>query len=184
MSSAQSQLRTLGGDLDGAPMSWSSQTVEVETPRLRLVPITRIMAQGLLNQEPLGFAWTPGFTPLDAPALALIDSLTKFAGMHLLVDRVAEEVIGYSRFEADGRQPESVWLYYGIAEQRRRLGYATEGVGAQVLWLLGQPHVRLVKAEVRRGHIESQGVLQKLGFTQGPLGFQEVWEHSRPDPNL
>jgi len=174
-------MRTLGGYLDGATVSVSSQTVELDTPRLRLIPITRTMAQRLLNQEQLGFVWTSGFTPLDPPALAFIDSVSKFAGMHLLVDKDADEVLGYSRFEADGREPEVVWLYYGIAEQRRRHGYATEGAGAQVRWLLDQPRVRLVKAEVKRGHIESQCVLRKLGFTLGPPGFQEVWELTRPN---
>jgi RimJ/RimL family protein N-acetyltransferase len=154
--------------------------VELETRRLRLVPITRVMAQGLLNRDDLGFAWTPGYTPLDPPALALIDSLNKFAGMHLFVDRDAHQVLGHSRFEADGRQPEAIWVSYGVAEQRRRCGYATEAVGAQVRWLLDQPRIRVIKAEIKRGHVASQGVLRKLGFREGPPGFQEVWELSRP----
>src|ERR1700694_4474811 len=80
-------MRTLGGYLDGATVSVSSQTVELDTPRLRLIPITRTMAQRLLNQEQLGFVWTAGFTPLAPPALAFMDSVVSSPGCIFLLTR-------------------------------------------------------------------------------------------------
>lgn len=110
-------------------------TVELNTERLRLVPATRAMADGILRQQDLGLVWPPDYTHMHVPAQTLIDSLIKFAGMHLLLKKDTGEVLGHSRFEADGQQPEVVWLSYAVADLRHRRGYATEGVGAQVKWL-------------------------------------------------
>lgn len=107
-------------------------SVELTTQRLRLVPVTRVMANALLSQQELGLLWASDYRPLNVPAMPFIDSLTKFAGMHRFVDQGAAEVIGYSRFEADRSRPEVVWLYYGVAESRQGHGFATEGAGAQV----------------------------------------------------
>jgi len=141
--------------------------VELTTQRLRLVLVTRAMADGILRQQTLGLMWPSDYTHLHVPAQTFIDSLTKFAGMHLLVDKDAGEVLGHSRFEADGGQPEVVWLSYAVADSRQCRGYATEGVGAQVKWLHDQPQVRIIKGEVidpanNRGSVR---VLEKLGFT-------------------
>jgi RimJ/RimL family protein N-acetyltransferase len=86
------------------------------------------------------------------------------------------EVLGYSRFEADRRQPEVVWLYYGVAESRQGRGFATEGAGAQVRWLLDQPDVPILKADVARSNLASKAVLAKLGFNPTTPGIQEVWQ--------
>ena len=155
-------------------------TVELTTLRLRLIPVTRAIADAVLRQQDLGFTWAPGFTPLHIPAQPLIDSLFKFAGMHLLVDTDGAELLGYSRFEADRRQPEVVWLYYGVAESRERRGYATEGVGAQVQWLLDQPAVQVLKADVARSNLASIAVLKKVGFAPTTPGIQEVWHLRKP----
>ena len=137
------------------------------------------MANAVLSQQDLGFTWAPGFTPLHVPAQPFIDSLRKFAGMHLLVDAVAGELLGYTRFEADRRQPEVVWLYYGVAESRQGRGFATEGVRAQVEWLLSQADVQTLKADVARSNLPSKAVLTKLGFTPTSPGIQEVWQLGR-----
>jgi len=154
-------------------------TVELTSLRLRLVPVTRATADAVLSQQDLGFTWAPDFTPLHVPAQPFIDSLLKFAGMHLLVDAVAGELLGYTRFEADRRQPEVVWLYYGVAESRQGRGFATEGVRAQVEWLLSQADVQTLKADVARSNLPSKAVLTKLGFTPTSPGIQEVWQLGR-----
>jgi RimJ/RimL family protein N-acetyltransferase len=137
------------------------------------------MADAVLSQRNLGFKWAPDYTPLHLPAQPFIDSLIKFAGMHLFVDKDALELLGYSRFEADRRQPDVVWLYYSVAQSRERRGYATEGVGAQVRWLLERAEIEILKADVARSNLASKAVLKKLGFTPTAPGIQEVWQLSR-----
>src|SRR5712691_5200342 len=111
----------------------------LETSRLQLVPVSREMAVALLGANPLiGLPWAPGIAPVHIPAQAFLDSLKKSAGLHLFLSKELGEVLGYSRFEADGSAPKTVWLYYGIARERQGLGLGTEGVKAQVDWLLNQ----------------------------------------------
>jgi hypothetical protein len=148
-------------------VSRSLVTDELTTQRLTLVPVTRSMADAILRQQTLGLIWPSDYTTLNVPAQPLIDSLIKCAGMHLLVEKDAGEVIGHTRFEADGQQPEVIWLSYAVADSHRCRGYATEGVGAQVKWLREQPQVQVIKGEVidptnNRGSVR---VLEKLGFT-------------------
>ena len=113
--------------------------------------------------------------PGSIPAQAFIDSLPKFAGLHVFLSNELGEAVGYSRFEAGRSTPETVWLYYGVAQQRQGRGFGTEGVGAQVDWLLSQGQVHAVKADVHRSNDASKAVLLKLGFRRGSNAIQEVW---------
>lgn len=68
---------------------------------------------------------------------------------------------------ADG----SVEIGYGISEEFRGLGYATEAVSAVTKWALSQPGVSRVEAEAEADNIASIRVLKKCGFTPtGTLG--------------
>ena len=65
---------------------------------------------------------------------------------------------------------------YGIAEDYRGHGYATEAVSALADWALNQPGVSCVTAETEESNIASQRVLIKSGFIptgesgeEGPL---------------
>ena len=58
----------------------------------------------------------------------------------------------------------SVEIGYGIAENHRGHGYATEAVTAAVSWALAQKAVKSVTAEVDRDNIASVRVLEKSGF--------------------
>ena len=65
---------------------------------------------------------------------------------------------------------------YGIAEDYRSCGYATEAVSALVDWALRQPCVMCVMAETEDSNIASQKVLNEAGFMptgktgeEGPL---------------
>lgn len=68
---------------------------------------------------------------------------------------------------ADG----SVEIGYGIAEENRGRGYATEAVGAAAAWALEQPGVCRVEAETEPNNTASQRVLEKCGFApSGTVG--------------
>ena len=53
---------------------------------------------------------------------------------------------------------------YGIDEEFRGKGYATEAVAAAVSWALDQPGVTRVEAETEPDNKASQRVLEKCGF--------------------
>ena len=58
----------------------------------------------------------------------------------------------------------SVEIGYGISEEYRGKGFASEAVDAAVRWALGQPGVERVEAETEPDNRASQRVLQKCGF--------------------
>ena len=64
---------------------------------------------------------------------------------------------------------------YGIDEQYRCRGYATEAAQAMTAWALAQPGVRRVLAQTEPGNAISRRVLQKCGFVpcgqgdEGPM---------------
>ena len=65
----------------------------------------------------------------------------------------------------------SVEIGYGIAEESRGHGYATEAVDAVTAWALKQPGVCRVDAETDPVNRASQRVLEKCGFvTSGVMG--------------
>lgn len=53
---------------------------------------------------------------------------------------------------------------YGILEEYQGQGYATEAVGAAVIWALKQTDVTCVEAETAPDNRASQRVLEKCGF--------------------
>ncbi len=68
---------------------------------------------------------------------------------------------------ADG----SVEIGYGVSEEYRSRGIATEAVDAAVQWALRQPGVTRVEAETEPGNRASQRVLEKCGFVPtGTIG--------------
>lgn len=65
----------------------------------------------------------------------------------------------------------SVEIGYGIREEQRGFGCATEAVAAAVAWALCQPGVTRVEAETEPDNKVSQRVLQKCGFVPtGTIG--------------
>ncbi len=68
--------------------------------------------------------------------------------------------LSFKGLNADG----SVEIGYGISEECRGHGYATEAVTAAVAWALSQPGVRRVEAETEPDNNKSQRVLEKCGF--------------------
>ncbi|MDO4614653.1 MAG: GNAT family N-acetyltransferase [Lachnospiraceae bacterium] len=70
---------------------------------------------------------------------------------------------------------------YGILEEYQGQGYATEAVGATVIWALKQPDVACVEAETAPDNRASQRVLEKCGFLpsgtvgeEGPRFYKSI----------
>lgn len=62
----------------------------------------------------------------------------------------------------------SAEIGYGISEEYRNKGYATEAVDAAVRWALSRPDATRVEAETEPDNLASQRVLEKCGFV--PMG--------------
>ncbi len=58
---------------------------------------------------------------------------------------------------------------YGIAEEYRGFGYATEALETLLEWAFEQPGLTCVAAETEPGNLASRRVLEKCGFT--PTGL-------------
>lgn len=58
----------------------------------------------------------------------------------------------------------SVEIGYGIYDEYRKKGFATEAVEAVVKWAMEQPEINQIEAEADPDNIASQNVLAKCGF--------------------
>lgn len=74
---------------------------------------------------------------------------------------------GELSFKGPGRDG-TVEIGYGVLEEYRGRGFATEAVNGAVDWALGRPGVKCVEAETEPGNGASRRVLAKCGFL--PLG--------------
>lgn len=65
----------------------------------------------------------------------------------------------------------AVEIGYGILEEYRGRGYATEAVRAAVAWAFGDASVAAVEAEAETGNAASRRVLSRCGFVpDGTVG--------------
>ena len=71
---------------------------------------------------------------------------------------------------------------YGISEEYRNNGYATEAVKAALEWAFAHPEVAAVEAETDSGNTASKRVLEKCGFApNGVVGEEGArWSVSKP----
>jgi RimJ/RimL family protein N-acetyltransferase len=64
------------------------------------------------------------------------------------------------------RNPTAVEIGYGILEQHRRRGYATEAVGALVEWALEQSNVDRVILSIAPTNEPSLAIARRFGFVE------------------
>ena len=151
----------------------------IETPRLRLLPLTREMLEKRLAAETfsldthgqtLHFAadW-PG-DPLDAFGLLLaqLDALGRdvLAGSYAAAERESGAVVGMLGTKGGISAGGEIEIGYGFGPAYRGQGYATEAVHALTVHLLAQPRIRTVTAQTALGNRASERVLQKVGFAR------------------
>ena len=80
-----------------------------------------------------------------------------------------------------------VELGYGISEEYRNLGYATEAVETILAWAFDQPGVNSVAAETAADNAASRRVLEKCGFVpagegrEGPRYIRDPDGYRDPD---
>lgn len=168
------------------------------TPRLRLVPVTLEMVEGVmehcraraeaaLDVELRATGWHgnacarfPDAWPNEALLTAAfpfsLDAIrlapeTRLWGDTLVLSRdEPPRVLGSVVFK--GRPTDGIAeVGYGIEESSRSQGYAAEATAACVEWALEQPGITAVQATTFPWHAASLGVIRKIGMT--PCGVRE-----------
>ena len=79
-------------------------------------------------------------------------------------------VVGDCGMHGPGDDPGVVEIGYGLAAPERGRGYGSEAVRLLSDWLLDQPGVRAVVAEVDPDNVPSRRVLEKNGFLREAAG--------------
>jgi len=151
----------------------------LETPRLRLIPITLEAMEAVLDRDkPRAEALIGARFPPAWPNDVLLDvgfpysreairaePATRLWGDSLVLLRDEARVVGSVVFH--GRPSDGVAeIGYSIEQQSRGCGLATEATRACVEWALAQAGVSAVQATTFPWHIASLGVIRNLGMQQ------------------
>lgn len=161
-----------------------ADTPRIRTERLQLLPVSEAMAWAAINDdraelETLVGCAVPDSWPSDvAPILPMYANLLRDDpqelgwGPWLAVDPVLRSVVGDLGFKGRVTDGGVVELGYGVLEQHRGRGYATEATHALVHWALDQPGVMSVIAECEPDNVGSIRVLEKLGMERTGVSGQ------------
>ena len=137
--------------------------VEIETDRLRIVPMTPPEITELINK------YKTSVPELSNAYSEMLANCTAHPEQYLwyttwrISTRENHTEIGYAGFK--GLRPDgSTEIGYGIDSGYEGLGYATEAAAALCHWALAQDGVRRIEAETTADNKASLHVLQKIGF--------------------
>jgi RimJ/RimL family protein N-acetyltransferase len=141
----------------------------LETPRLRLEPVTGEIARAILAGDLSGLTVADGWPHDDtADGLALALEHGHPPGWLITADGM---VIGECGTHGPVSEAGSVEIGYGLAASCRGQGYGSEAVAAITAWLLDRPEVRQICARTVISNAPSRRVLEKAGFRL--VGFDE-----------
>lgn len=137
---------------------------------LRLVAATDAHFAALAaNRAPDGFDLAEG----GIDDRAIIEMLGVLADrVRLQIDPAAwlivnnGEVVGLCSITKPFVSPGVIEIGYGIAQERRGLGYATRAVGELLKLAVADGRIRIVAAETAVDNVPSQRTLEKNGFTR------------------
>ena len=152
----------------------SGEHLPLVTTRLRLVPQTAAAVRALVEGRDPGLPLAEGY-----PHAATLDGLRLGAhhdpaqhtgddvepGGWFIVLTESGAVIGDCGAKGSADERGRVEIGYGLAAPFRGRGYGGEAVAALVGWLLEDPRVRTVTAEVEVGNLASRRLLERLGFS-------------------
>lgn len=149
----------------------------VETERLKVYPASREQMEQAIAAE-ADAELKQAYTEMLEGCLRHPDRWEWYA-MWMIELRNGTQIgdLCFKGLEADGMAE----IGYGLLEEYRGRGYATEAVGAAVEWAMRQPGVTRVEAETEPDNRASQRVLEKCGFLpsgsfgkEGPRFFRSV----------
>jgi [ribosomal protein S5]-alanine N-acetyltransferase len=159
--------------------------VDLNTPRLRLRPMTPPAMRDLLDGFPApGQRWADGY-PMDGTLVAVAmqaDLVRRGVERHGFVHyqvllRDDDLVIGDVGFHAPPDELGEVSIGFGIVPAARHHGFAVEALRAVLEWALAQPEVRSVHADTDLVNLASQRVLLGAGMRlAADEGDRKVYE--------
>jgi ribosomal protein S18 acetylase RimI-like enzyme len=144
---------------------------------ITLLPLTTEVAVRLVAGQPLELDCAPGW-PHDetVPGIRLALEAGCDPGWLVLRDGV---VVGECAVKGGRPYAGEAEISYGLAGPQRGRGVGTSVVAALTSWLLRQPGVDAVTAEVRWDNSASIRVLEKAGFRREPGDLQTYLRFSR-----
>jgi [ribosomal protein S5]-alanine N-acetyltransferase len=86
--------------------------------------------------------------------------------IRVIVERSSNTVVGSINLKGPPDNDGDVEIGWGLNEQARGKGYATEAAAAVIEWAFQQPGVRSVSATVPDGNNASECVARRLGLTR------------------
>lgn len=149
----------------------------LQTPRLRLVPITLEAIEAVLDHDKaraeaaVGALFPDAWPNDDLVALGFPYSRaalraspeTRLWGDSLVLLKDEPRVVGSVVFH--GRPADGIAeVAYSIEESSRCQGFAAEAVGACVDWALTHPTITAVQATTFPWHVASLGVIRRVGM--------------------
>lgn len=145
----------------------------VTTARLLLKPIPLRAAAALpadrtTAAETIGAELSPEWPLPDLldilPLQAAAAPWQQRHGIHAIVERATNTVVGDIGFHGPPDAVGSVEIGYSIVPDRRRRGYATEAATALTAWALLQRRIRHVVARCEAGNLASVRTLERAGY--------------------
>ena len=128
----------------------------IDTPRLRLIPISAAEAEAILRRDLSAVNAGEGWPHEDT-----LDGLRLAPGWFVSLDGV---VIGDCGTHGPADEHGGVEIGYGLAAPYRGRGYGGELVLALSQWVLRQPGVRRVVTRVLVDNAPSRRALERAGF--------------------
>jgi RimJ/RimL family protein N-acetyltransferase len=152
----------------------------LETPRLRLVPVTLDMIEAVVCRDRAGAGRLVGATfpegwpnddlvaqgfPFAIDAIRAAPEIRLWGDSLVLSKEPSPRVLGSVVFH--GRPEDGVAeVGYGIEDRSRGQGIATEATRACLAWALAEPGIVAVQATTFPWHHASLGVIRKVGMTR------------------
>ncbi|GIH10720.1 hypothetical protein Rhe02_87870 [Rhizocola hellebori] len=140
----------------------------IVTSRLELHPFTIPLAAAIAAADGTGQQWATGFPredDQDAARMFLRAPSAEFGSYEIKTSETGQTV-GTIGFFGPPEENGTVMLGYGLVEQARGFGYATEALRALVTYALARPEVARLVADPDLDNFASHGVLEKCGFTR------------------
>jgi ribosomal protein S18 acetylase RimI-like enzyme len=143
----------------------SLNPVVISADGFALIPLTTEVARQLIDGQPLDLDCAPGW-PHEDTLLGIRVALEAACdpGWLVVKDGVVVGECAVKGGQPNGTDEAVVEISYGLAGPQRGRGLGTAVVDALTTWLLRQPGIEVVTAEVRRDNTASIRVLEKTGF--------------------
>lgn len=156
---------------------WATVSGVISTDRLDLRVFTSSTAAAVASGTPRDQDWADGFPREDDQDAARMYLRAPHAvfGSWFITERATGQVIGTIGFFGPPDAEGLVMVGYGLVEQARQRGYATEALRALVGYALVHRDVRQLAADCDLENVASHRVLLKAGFDRAETTDTAQW---------